>query len=33
MVAFVYEDCGGLNQLLRIPTPVKVTGHFSLKVT
>jgi hypothetical protein len=32
MVAYVYEDCGSLNQLLRIPTPVKVTGHFSLEV-
>jgi len=31
-VAYVYEDCGGLNQLIRIPTPVKVSGHFSLKV-
>jgi hypothetical protein len=31
-VAYVYEDCGGLNRLLTIPTPVKVSGHFSLKV-
>ena len=30
--AFVYEDCSGLNQLCAIPTPVKISCHFSLRV-
>jgi hypothetical protein len=31
-VAYVYEDCSGLNQLVRIPTTIKLSGHFYLKV-
>jgi hypothetical protein len=32
MGAYVYEDCSSLNQLIRIPTPLKISGYFSLKV-
>jgi hypothetical protein len=31
-VAYLYEDCSGLNQLLRIPLLIQPTGHFSLRV-
>jgi hypothetical protein len=32
-IAYVYEDCGGLNQLARIPLILQPSGYFSLKVT
>ena len=31
-VAYVYENCGGLNQLARIPILIQPSGYFSLKV-
>jgi hypothetical protein len=31
-VAFVYENCGGLNQLARIPILIMPSGTFSLRV-
>jgi len=31
-VAFVYESCGGLNQLARIPVLIQPSGFFSIKV-
>jgi hypothetical protein len=31
--AFIFEDCGGLNQLTRIPLLITPAGHFSLRVS
>jgi hypothetical protein len=31
-VAYVYESCGGLNQLARIPVVIQPSGFFSIKV-
>jgi len=32
-IAYVYESCGGLNQLARIPILIQPSGYFSLRVT
>jgi hypothetical protein len=31
-IAYVYESCGGLNQLARIPVLINPSGYFSLGV-